>query len=155
MTGDKSGAVIARVQPMKLAAMEALYDGQQGAPLTAIGIARPEAERTSNEDAFYFKIDIPKLLSIMSFRDADAYVAGINDLVNGNEEYGVMSAAEKMERGRVAEGELATKSPPNSIPRRPKARSSCANISPISGTATSTPRSSSSPTYRCSSTRSV
>lgn len=92
---------------MKLAAMEALYDGQQGAPLTAIGIVRPEAERTSNEDAFYFKIDIPKLLSIMSFRDADAYVAGINDLVNGNEEYGVMSAAEKMERGRVAVGELA------------------------------------------------
>ena len=107
MTGDKSGAVIARVQPMKLAAMEALYDGQQGAPLTAIGIVRPEAERTSNEDAFYFKIDIPKLLSIMSFRDADAYVAGINDLVNGNEKYGVMSAAEKMERGRVAVGELA------------------------------------------------
>ena len=29
----------------------------------------------------------------MSFRDADAYVAGINDLVNGNEKYGVMSAA--------------------------------------------------------------
>ena len=106
-TGDRSGAVIARVQPMKLAAMEALYDGQQGAPLTAIGIVRPEAERTSNEDAFYFKIDIPKLLSIMSFRDADAYVAGINDLVNGNEKYGVMSAAEKMERGRVAVGELA------------------------------------------------
>lgn len=77
---------------MKLAAMEALYDGQQGAPLTAIGIVRPEAERTSNEDAFYFKIDIPKLLSIMSFREADAYVAGINDLVNGNEKYGVMSA---------------------------------------------------------------
>ena len=43
----------------------------------------------------------------MSFRDADAYVAGINDLVNGNEKYGVMSAAEKMERGRVAVGELA------------------------------------------------
>ena len=106
-TGDRSGAVIARVQPMKLAAMEALYDGSQGAPLTAIGIVKPEAERTSNEDAFYFKIDIPKLLSIMSFRDADAYVAGINDLVNGNEKYGVMSAAEKMERGRVAVGELA------------------------------------------------
>ena len=106
-TGDRSGAVIARVQPMKLAAMEALYDGSQGAPLTAIGIVKPEAERTSNEDAFYFKIDIPKLLSIMSFRDADAYVAGINDLVNGNEWYGVMSAGEKIERGRVAVGELA------------------------------------------------
>ena len=106
-TGDRSGAIVARVQPMKLAAMEALYDGSQGAPLTAIGIVKPEAERTSNEDAFYFKIDIPKLLSIMSFRDADAYVAGINDLVNGNERYGVMSAGEKIERGRVAVGELA------------------------------------------------
>ena len=106
-TGDFSAVKVAETQPMKLAAMEALYDGQQGAPLTAIGIVRPEAERTSNEDAFYFKIDIPKLLSIMSFRDADAYVAGINDLVNGNEKYGVMSAAEKMERGRVAVGELA------------------------------------------------
>ena len=105
-TGDRSGAVIARVQPMKLAAMEALYDGSQGAPLTAIGIVKPEAERTSNEDAFYFKIDIPKLLSIMSFRDADAYVAGINDLVNGNEERGIMSAAEKIERGRTAVDEL-------------------------------------------------
>ncbi len=30
--GRPSGAVIARVQPMKLAAMEALYDGSQGAP---------------------------------------------------------------------------------------------------------------------------
>ena len=42
----------------------------------------------------------------MSFRDADAYVAGINDLVNGNEWYGVMSAAEKSERGRTAVDEL-------------------------------------------------
>ena len=155
-TGDRSGAVIARVQPMKLAAMEALYDGSQGAPLTAIGIVKPEAERTSNEDAFYFKIDIPKLLSIMSFRDADAYVAGINDLVNGNEWYGVMSAGEKIERGRVAVGEpRSTKSPLNSIPQRPKARSSCANTSPTSVTATSTHRRTSFPTCRCCSTRSA
>ncbi len=106
MTGDKSGAVIARVQPMKLAAMEALYDGSEGAPLTVVGILKPEAARTSNEEAFHFKIDIPKLLSVMSFRDADAYVAGINDLVYGNERYGIMSAAEKMARGRVVVGEL-------------------------------------------------
>ena len=91
---------------MKLAAMEALYDGQEGAPLTAVGILRPEAQRTNDDDAFYFKIDIPKMLSLMSFRSADAFVPGINDLVYGNEKYGVMSAAEKIERGRVAVEEL-------------------------------------------------
>lgn len=106
-TGDRSGVVIAKTQPMKLAAMEALYDGQQGAPLTVIGIVQPEAKRTSNDNAVTFKIEIPKLLSFMSYRDVDAYVAGINDLVKGNESQGVMSAAEKIARGRVAIDELA------------------------------------------------
>lgn len=105
-TGDRSGAIVARVQPMKLAALEALYEGREGAPLTAVGILRPEAERTNDDDAFYFKIGIPKMLSLMSFRDADAFVPGINDLVYGNEERGILSAAEKMERGRVAVDEL-------------------------------------------------
>lgn len=105
-TGDRSGAVIARVQPMKLAAMEALYEGREGAPLTAFGVLRPEAERTSNQTAFHFRAEIPRLLSIMSFRDADAYVAGIRDLVYGNERYGILSTAEKMARGRVAVEEL-------------------------------------------------
>lgn len=106
-TGDRSGAVVARVQPMKLAAMEALYNGQTEAPLTVVGVLRPEAQRTDNHNAFYFKWDIPKLLSLMSFRDDDAFVAGINDLVDGNPAYGIMSAGEKIERGRVAIGELA------------------------------------------------
>ena len=105
-TGDRSGAIVARVQPMKLAALEALYEGREGAPLTAVGVLRPEAERTNDDDAFYFKIGIPKMLSLMSFRDADAFVPGINDLVYGNEERGILSAAEKMERGRVAVDEL-------------------------------------------------
>ena len=73
--------------------------------LTAVGILRPEAQRTGG-DAFYFRIDIPKMLSLMSFRSADAFVPGINDLVYGNEEYGVMPASEKIERGRVAVEEL-------------------------------------------------
>ena len=105
-TGDRSGAIVARVQPMKLAALEALYDGEEGAALTAVGILRPEAERSNNEDAFYFKIAIPKMLSLMSFRDADAFVPGINDLVNGNPQYGIMPTIEKIERGRVAIAEL-------------------------------------------------
>ena len=106
-TGDHSGSLVARVQPMKLAAMEALYDGQEGAPLTAVGILRPERQRSNTDDAFYFRIEIPKLLSLMSYRDAQAYVAGINDLIEGNDEYGLMPAVEKIERGRVAIGELA------------------------------------------------
>lgn len=105
-TGDKSGAVVARVQPMKLAAMEALYEGEEGAPLTVIGLVQPHG-RPVNGELVRYKIDIPKMLSIMSFRDPDAYVPGIRDLVYGNEEHGIMPVAEKMERGRVAIGELA------------------------------------------------
>ncbi|MBQ4279995.1 MAG: cytochrome ubiquinol oxidase subunit I [Rikenellaceae bacterium] len=106
-TGDSSGVDIARTQPMKLAAMEAHYDGEHGAPLVAFGILRPEAGRTNNDDAFYWKIQIPKLLSVMSFHDADAFVPGINDLLDGNPEQGILSTREKIDRGRVAIGELA------------------------------------------------
>ena len=83
-----------------------IRDREEGAALTAVGILRPEAERSNNEDAFYFKIAIPKMLSLMSFRDADAFVPGINDLVNGNPQYGIMPTIEKIERGRVAIAEL-------------------------------------------------
>ena len=107
VTGDGAGAIVARGQPMKRAAMEAIYDGEQGAPLTAVGILRPTQGRTSADEAFYFRIDIPKLLSIMSFRDAEAYVAGINDLLDGNAEQGILPATEKIARGRVAIEELA------------------------------------------------
>lgn len=106
-TGDGSGIWVGKTQPMKLAAMEAHYDGSEGAPLVVFGVLKPEEERTSNEDAFYFKMEIPKLLSIMSTHDANAYVAGINDLVNGDPERGMLSAQEKIDRGRVAISELA------------------------------------------------
>ncbi len=105
-SGDRSGAVVAEVQPMKLAAMEALYDGSERAPLTVAGVLRPAAERETG-DVFRFRADIPALLSVMSYRDADAYVAGINDLVDGDPEHGIMSVSEKMEHGRRAIGELA------------------------------------------------
>ena len=149
LTGDRSGAIVARVQPMKLAAMEALYEGQEGAPLTAVGVLRPEAERTNDEDAFYFKIGIPKMLSLMSFRDADAFVPGIYDLVYGNEERGIMSAAEKNRartHGRGRTGPLPRRArggrhgghsghPEQIRPFDPRGRSgSCATTSPTSAT---------------------
>ena len=105
-TGDGAAKIVAKTQPMKLAAMEALYDGQKGAELTIVGVLKPEQERTSNDNAFYFSFGIPKFLSWISFGDCNAYVAGINDLVEGNAEQGIIPTAEKIERGRMAIGEL-------------------------------------------------
>jgi len=48
------------------------------------------------------KVEIPGLLSWMTYYSGDAYVAGINDLLNGNAALGIMPAAEKIERGKVA-----------------------------------------------------
>ena len=107
VTGDWSAKQMAKTQPMKLAAMEALYDGQQKAGLSVIGLLKPEAERTGSKEAFYFNIELPGMLSWMSFGSTNAYVAGINDLVNGNAAKGIMPVSEKIERGRVAIGELA------------------------------------------------
>ena len=89
---------------MKLAAMEALYDGRQEAGLVAVGALRPvdRTVRTSDDSAFAFRIEIPKMLSLMAFRDANAFVPGINDLVYGNEKYGIPSTEQRMELGREA-----------------------------------------------------
>jgi cytochrome bd ubiquinol oxidase subunit I len=42
------------------------------------------------------------MLSVLGFRDADAYVPGINDLVYGNPEQKIISAKEKIFLGRIA-----------------------------------------------------
>ena len=41
-TGDGSGYAIAQTQPMKLAAVEGYYEGQNGAGLVAVGLLNPE-----------------------------------------------------------------------------------------------------------------
>lgn len=102
-TGDGSAVQVARVQPMKLAAMEGLYTGTDNAGLVALGVLKVHEEPTARADGdFHFRFEIPSMLSILSYRDADAYVAGIDDLVKGNESQGIMPTVEKMERGRVA-----------------------------------------------------
>ena len=101
-TGDSSAYDVAHKQPMKLAAMEGLYDGEKNADLYALGFLN---DRTDNLN---FKgIRLPSMLSIMAFRDADAFVPGVNDLVNGNEEQGILSAETRMEKGRIAIQALA------------------------------------------------
>lgn len=89
-TGDGSAKQVARVQPMKLAAMENLMVGQQGAPLEVIP-----------------GIEIPYGLSILSYGDMDAFVPGIKDLTMGNAEYGYLSFEEKRLRGKFAIETLA------------------------------------------------
>jgi cytochrome d ubiquinol oxidase subunit I len=104
ITGDGSAKQVARVQPMKLAAMEGLNDGKEGAGLILFGIvtdneAYPDNDRMKD---IAMKVEVPKALSFLAFADFNAFVPGINDLIHGNEERGIMSAHEKIKRGKVA-----------------------------------------------------
>jgi cytochrome bd ubiquinol oxidase subunit I len=99
-TGDGSAYEAAQKQPMKLAAMEGLYTGQKGAGLVTIGILKPGGE--TQTDNFILKIKIPKMLSLLGYRDANAFVPGIKDLVEGNEQENIMSCDAKIEKGKNA-----------------------------------------------------
>lgn len=84
-TGDGSAVEVSRVQPMKLAAMEGLYDGKCGQEIVAFGILNPDKKPLDDQEAMSFEISIPKGLSILAKHDANAFVPGINDLINGIE----------------------------------------------------------------------
>ncbi len=114
-TGDGSAYEVSQKQPMKLAAMEGLYEGQEGAGLIAIGALTPGKEYNDEKDAYLFKIEIPKLLSLLGYRDADAFVPGVKDLVEGYDHkskngkvYKDISAEEKIKRGKIAINALAS-----------------------------------------------
>ena len=66
-TGDGSGYQVAQKQPMKLAAMEGYYQGQEGAGLVAFGILNPDKKTADDgKDAFLFRMEIPKFLSLLA-----------------------------------------------------------------------------------------
>lgn len=94
ITGDGSAYNVAKKQPMKLAAMEGLYNGSKGASLVVVGV--------TNENENASGIKIPGLLSYLATRDMNGYVPGINDLLNGNNEYAIPSTDERMASGKVA-----------------------------------------------------
>jgi len=88
---------------MKFAAMEALYDGQTHAPLVAIGAMRTDTTLVPNpRQEFIFKLEIPNALSYMAFLTPNGFVAGVNDLLFGNSEQGIISYVERIERGTIA-----------------------------------------------------
>lgn len=112
-TGDGSAYQVAQKQPMKLAAMEGYYEGQRGAGLVAVGMLNPSKQSPDDGvDPFLFRIEIPKMLSLLAERDADAFVPGINDLLRGdyplNDGSMALSAEEKMARGQKAIAAFAT-----------------------------------------------
>jgi cytochrome d ubiquinol oxidase subunit I len=103
-TGDSSAREIARLQPMKFAAMEALNEGRTHAPLIAVGALSGTSE--DGEDYirrnFIFKFEIPNALSLMVHRSAGGFIPGLKDLINGNPEQGILSFNEKVNRGATA-----------------------------------------------------
>lgn len=111
-TGDGSAVEVARVQPMKLAAMEGLYDGSQGQSLIGIGILNPDKKPGDDQDPMLFEISIPKGLSILANHDPDSFVPGINDLIEGyainaeGEEVNTISYAERIALGKAAQDAL-------------------------------------------------
>lgn len=87
ITGDGSAYEVAQKQPMKLAAMEGLYKGTNGQSLVAMGILNPsKQEYNDNTKPFLLKMNvpIPKLLSYLAYKDCNAFVPGIQDLLDGN-----------------------------------------------------------------------
>lgn len=98
-TGDLSAKHVAEYQPMKLAAMEGLESGAEGQGLAIWGSFKDTELGYKKVEPW---LEVPKLLSFLSYGEMDAYVAGVNDLIEGNEAYGILSAQDKMVRGRYA-----------------------------------------------------
>jgi cytochrome d ubiquinol oxidase subunit I len=71
ITGDHLGKVITQVQPMKMAAAEALYTTTSGAPFSLVTTGKPLPS---------FSLDIPGLLSILAKGSPGATVQGIDEL---------------------------------------------------------------------------
>lgn len=84
ITGDTSGHQVAKYQPMKLAAMEAFYEGETQAGLVGVGVLNPAKKAYDDGvDPFLFRWEIPGLLSFLATRDFDGYVPGIRNLIEG------------------------------------------------------------------------
>jgi cytochrome d ubiquinol oxidase subunit I len=74
ITGHRVGHAVAENQPVKLAALEGLWETQRRAPFTLLGWPDEEAEVTR------YAIEIPGLLSWVAYGDVDAEVMGLEDV---------------------------------------------------------------------------
>lgn len=72
VAGDFAARRVAELQPAKFAAMEGQYRTEAGAPLRIGGIPVDGETR--------FAIEIPKALSLLTYRDPDAVVTGLEEI---------------------------------------------------------------------------
>ena len=83
--------------------------------MSAVGIVNPDKKYGNDDKPYLFSINIPKMLSLMSFHDPDAYVPGINNIIEGGYVYETadgqtktaLSFEEKKARGLTARNALA------------------------------------------------
>ena len=106
-TGDESAYQVAQVQPMKLAAMEALYNGGEDESLTIVSLVNPfEQPDYTNEDEPPLKIAVPYALSFLATHDVHGFVPGVNDIIKGGytrpDGQQELPLTEKIERGKKA-----------------------------------------------------
>ena len=75
VSGDVQGKVMTEVQPMKMAAAEALYETEEScAPFSVFTIGTPDGQHEK------FAVTVPCLLSFLGTGSFDGEVKGINDL---------------------------------------------------------------------------
>lgn len=102
ISGDSSTYQIAHKQPIKLAALEGVYKGSTNAPIVAIGLIKNNVPINETSNHFLFKIEFPNMLSQLAFKNKNAFVPGLFDLVYGNYLYGIDPVSKRMERGTIA-----------------------------------------------------
>lgn len=75
ISGDFHAAEVAKTQPPKFAAMEAVWDTQQAAAYHFLVVPDVDRERNRIE-----ALGVPKLLSLLAFHDGNAEVKGLKDI---------------------------------------------------------------------------
>ncbi len=106
ITGDSSAQDITRSQPMKFAAMEGLNRGGNGVGLTVFGVLAEDPDLPSSKmKKTNYAISVPKMLSILGYRDTKAYIPGIQDILDGYISHNgeeCPSVEQRMESGKIA-----------------------------------------------------
>ena len=72
LTGDLAAREVARLQPIKLAAFEGLFETERGAPLAIGGIPNAKTHKLQ------YAIELPEMLSLMTYHDPHALMRGLN-----------------------------------------------------------------------------
>ncbi len=86
ISGDLQGKVMTQVQPMKMAAAEALYETEAPASFSVITIGTPDGQRE------LWSIKVPHVLSFLATGTLDGRVQGIRELQAAYEQsYGPMT----------------------------------------------------------------